>query len=198
MFSCPVDLLYCQKCYIMFSLSPMRLMLFIYNSFFLIWELSSAYISLFFFYFFTLSFSLYILCFVYIILLRFICSDGKLWIVFLDQINSLILLILQSAMAMAWSAIPVTVYILSCTFAGLFVQSRSRSLPSLVGFLSCCIKWKHSTPGRILPYSGMGERFHGDDPRFGDVSSDWVQILFFITISVTPSFYRKTVCLHHI
>ncbi len=47
------------------------------------------------------------------------------------------------------------------------------------------------TGGGILPYLGMVGRFRGDDPRFWDFQSDWVPILYLITIRLTPSFCRK-------
>ncbi len=45
--------------------------------------------------------------------------------------------------------------------------------------------------GGVLPYLVMVGRSRGDDPRFGDFRSDWVPILYFITIRLTPSFCRK-------
>ncbi len=40
--------------------------------------------------------------------------------------------------------------------------------------------------GGELPYLDMVGRFSGDDPRFGDFQSDWVPILYLITIRLTP------------
>ncbi len=45
--------------------------------------------------------------------------------------------------------------------------------------------------GGVLPYLGMEGMFCGDDPHFWDFQSDWVPILYLITIRLTPSFCRK-------
>ncbi len=45
-------------------------------------------------------------------------------------------------------------------------------------------------PG-VLPYLGMVGRFHGDDPCFGDLQSEWVPILYLNMIGLTSSFCRK-------
>ncbi len=59
-----------------------------------------------------------------------------------------------------------------------------------------CPRGGGGTP--ILRHGRMVGRFRGDDPRFGDFQSDWVPILYLITIRLTHSFCRKSVCLYHI
>ncbi len=45
--------------------------------------------------------------------------------------------------------------------------------------------------GWVLLYLGMVGGFQGNDPLCWDFQSDWVTILWFITIRLTPSFCRN-------
>ncbi len=55
-------------------------------------------------------------------------------------------------------------------------------------FLTCLVTLY---PREVLPHMTMIRRFLGDDCRFWDFQSDWVPMLFLITIWLTPFFRRK-------